>query len=149
MHSCVFFFKQKTAYDMRISDWSSDVCSSVLGACNTKPCARGLYPPGRYVEAPFAGLSHAFAARAPVPGTLTPSVSWNHPTARDARAMQQHELDALFDQQAAGYDTQWSRMAPIRASPPFPLDTVRSAERRRWKSCVCTFRSRLTTSHSK
>src|SRR3546814_4342300 len=25
-----FFFKQKTAYDMRISDWSSDVCSSDL-----------------------------------------------------------------------------------------------------------------------
>src|SRR3546814_15940878 len=27
-----FFFKQKTAYDMRISDWSSDVCSSDLAA---------------------------------------------------------------------------------------------------------------------
>src|SRR3546814_5473687 len=34
-YACVvflfFFFKQKTAYDMRISDWSSDVCSSDLG----------------------------------------------------------------------------------------------------------------------
>src|SRR3546814_8419264 len=34
----VLFFKQKTAYEMRISDWSSDVCSSDLrcelsGAC--------------------------------------------------------------------------------------------------------------------
>src|SRR3546814_2312307 len=29
---CFFFFKQKTAYDMRISDWSSDVCSSDLAA---------------------------------------------------------------------------------------------------------------------
>src|SRR3546814_4212212 len=29
--SIFFFFKQKTAYDMRISDWSSDVCSSDLG----------------------------------------------------------------------------------------------------------------------
>src|SRR3546814_2543496 len=27
---CVFFFKQKTAFEMRISDWSSDVCSSDL-----------------------------------------------------------------------------------------------------------------------
>src|SRR3546814_4962315 len=27
---CFFLFKQKTAYDMRISDWSSDVCSSDL-----------------------------------------------------------------------------------------------------------------------
>src|SRR3546814_14645273 len=27
---CFFFFKQKSAYEMRISDWSSDVCSSDL-----------------------------------------------------------------------------------------------------------------------
>src|SRR3546814_3701531 len=27
---CIFFFKQKTAYEMRSSDWSSDVCSSDL-----------------------------------------------------------------------------------------------------------------------
>src|SRR3546814_9973340 len=33
--SVVFFFKQKTAYEMRISDWSSDVCSSDL---NCKIC---------------------------------------------------------------------------------------------------------------
>src|SRR3546814_2709036 len=32
-----FFFKQKTAYEMRISDWSSDVCSSDLPA--TEPAA--------------------------------------------------------------------------------------------------------------
>src|SRR3546814_878033 len=31
---CFFFFKQKTAYEMRISDWSSDVCSSDLNASN-------------------------------------------------------------------------------------------------------------------
>src|SRR3546814_1078185 len=42
--SCVvlwlFFFKQKTAYDMRISDWSSDVCSSDLSKFNlVKPIA--------------------------------------------------------------------------------------------------------------
>src|SRR3546814_6283801 len=29
-----FFFKQKTAYEMRISDWSSDVCSSDLWFAN-------------------------------------------------------------------------------------------------------------------
>src|SRR3546814_2844858 len=28
-----FFFKQKTAYEMRISDWSTDVCSSDLRRC--------------------------------------------------------------------------------------------------------------------
>src|SRR3546814_14959224 len=31
-----FFFKQKTAYEMRISDWSSDVCSSDLRAGGTQ-----------------------------------------------------------------------------------------------------------------
>src|SRR3546814_4971882 len=30
MHVAGFFFKQKTAYELRISDWSSDVCSSDL-----------------------------------------------------------------------------------------------------------------------
>src|SRR3546814_5080215 len=30
IYSVVLFFKQKTAYEMRISDWSSDVCSSDL-----------------------------------------------------------------------------------------------------------------------
>src|SRR3546814_3673651 len=32
------FFKQKTAYELRISDWSSDVCSSDL----TRPASRGV-----------------------------------------------------------------------------------------------------------
>src|SRR3546814_5819213 len=35
-----FFFKQKTAYEMRISDWSSDVCSSDLNLSETAPAAR-------------------------------------------------------------------------------------------------------------
>src|SRR3546814_7347706 len=48
-----FFFKQKTAYEMRISDWSSDVCSSDL--CRTssgagprcKMPATSMMPPWR------------------------------------------------------------------------------------------------------
>src|SRR3546814_19225758 len=36
MVCCCFFFKQKTAYEMRISDWSSDVCSSDL-ICASRP----------------------------------------------------------------------------------------------------------------
>src|SRR3546814_127510 len=35
--SFVFFFKQKTAYEMRISDWSSDVCSSDLPGVTDDP----------------------------------------------------------------------------------------------------------------
>src|SRR3546814_1388443 len=37
----VFFFKQKTAYEMRISDWSSDVCSSDLLEALGRPGDRG------------------------------------------------------------------------------------------------------------
>src|SRR3546814_5457455 len=37
----VFFFKQKTAYEMRISDWSSDVCSSDLRDRNRAPFKLG------------------------------------------------------------------------------------------------------------
>src|SRR3546814_10286303 len=36
----VFFFKQKTAYEMRISDWSSDVCSSDLSVAPPTPDPR-------------------------------------------------------------------------------------------------------------
>src|SRR3546814_7656708 len=44
-----FFFKQKTAYEMRISDWSSDVCSSDLAApsgplCGTLVSSTGTPP---------------------------------------------------------------------------------------------------------
>src|SRR3546814_11717085 len=40
---CFFFFKQKTAYEMRISDWSSDVCSSDLKSDVIGPNAIPLY----------------------------------------------------------------------------------------------------------
>src|SRR3546814_2041498 len=36
-----FFFKQNTAYEMRISDWSSDVCSSDLGTASSRGRPRG------------------------------------------------------------------------------------------------------------
>src|SRR3546814_4769251 len=38
---CFFFFKQKTAYEMRISDWSSDVCSSDLRTRSFPPNKKG------------------------------------------------------------------------------------------------------------
>src|SRR3546814_3440534 len=47
--SVVFFFcKQKTAYEMRISDWSSDVCSSDLGAAAER--SRGKDTPSGHWE---------------------------------------------------------------------------------------------------
>src|SRR3546814_6490225 len=40
---CFFFFKQKTADEMRISDWSSDVCSSDLARCGQRGRACAKY----------------------------------------------------------------------------------------------------------
>src|SRR3546814_15747883 len=56
---CVFFFfKQKTAYEMRISDWSSDVCSSDLR------CAKLAIEPGPYIG-PVGGVAPTYAPDAP------------------------------------------------------------------------------------
>src|SRR3546814_10337381 len=47
----LFFFKQKTAYEMRISDWSSDVCSSDLIAPASRRCSGSVRPsPARSVR---------------------------------------------------------------------------------------------------
>src|SRR3546814_13640450 len=51
-----FFFKQKTAYEMRISDWSSDVCSSDLA-----PAARsGEFLSGGVASPQLVGLAGPF-----------------------------------------------------------------------------------------
>src|SRR3546814_10744530 len=48
-----FFFKQKTAYEMRISDWSSDVCSSDLaeGGVSKDEVFRSTPPERRFLTA--------------------------------------------------------------------------------------------------
>src|SRR3546814_7833668 len=59
-----FFFKQKTAYEMRISDWSSDVCSSDLNAGHAHergPDPRRSQSRGR---AAIGGLSRLAGCRA-------------------------------------------------------------------------------------
>src|SRR3546814_8963118 len=50
---CCFFFKQKTAYEMRISDWSSDVCSSDLKSRSSRGRSNSLWP-----EATAAATRH-------------------------------------------------------------------------------------------
>src|SRR3546814_2342178 len=44
MYVCFLLFKQKTAYEMRISDWSSDVCSSDLLGPADQVLAGGWQP---------------------------------------------------------------------------------------------------------
>src|SRR3546814_8066389 len=52
---CVWFFKQKTAYEMRISDWSSDVCSSDLAIVSAPLCQVG-WSQARILPAQDRGL---------------------------------------------------------------------------------------------
>src|SRR3546814_4989436 len=61
-----FFFKQKTAYEMRISDWSSDVCSSDLLAAS-----HGLVPSMAVARAGPARYWGCDGGR-PVLGVITP-----------------------------------------------------------------------------
>src|SRR3546814_2439460 len=65
-----FFFKQKTAYEMRISDWSSDVCSSDLTLKDAGNDRRG-YPRGH-------GHTHSHGYRP------APHQKW-HPDTNDHR----------------------------------------------------------------
>src|SRR3546814_1608435 len=60
-----FFFKQKTAYEMRISDWSSDVCSSDLVAAGADALVEAARRPVDLVMAAIvgcAGLAPTMAA---------------------------------------------------------------------------------------
>src|SRR3546814_9375817 len=63
MYCDFFFYKQKTAYEMRISDWSSDVCSSDLHHIHFHRCQADTR---RFVDSAQHGLhtdlaiAHAF-----------------------------------------------------------------------------------------
>src|SRR3546814_10908814 len=57
-----FFFKQKTAYEMRISDWSSDVCSSDLGRAEA-PARRSWRSCRQPLRRTRIGQCHDFARR--------------------------------------------------------------------------------------
>src|SRR3546814_1106946 len=63
----VFFFKQKTAYEMRISDWSSDVCSSDLQsdavAHHRTTSPRTIVDAGRNCQATRVGIRHDRSSR--------------------------------------------------------------------------------------
>src|SRR3546814_980360 len=60
------FFKQKTAYEMRISDWSSDVCSSDLVAARARPVDHRRGEAGQLAVA--VGLAQLVADRILVAG---------------------------------------------------------------------------------
>src|SRR3546814_6165316 len=77
-----FFFKQKTAYEMRISDWSSDVCSSDLFASPVAGSSAGTNSTGSVrLIAPDAQLPWDPATEAQLRAILTELVEPGAPPA--------------------------------------------------------------------
>src|SRR3546814_4723579 len=91
-----FFFKQKTAYEMRISDWSSDVCSSNLPgrACSGTVAPQCQYSPERQGSAAVARrepyISHPVQTLARTQGSRLDQ-DRDRPTLADDRAARRTE----------------------------------------------------------
>src|SRR3546814_2442523 len=83
--SFVFFFKQKTAYEMRISDWSSDVCSSDLQAVLAVVSQNKVRGTGNITNFQLFGtltlfddlIGYLTVQTQPSTGTEDPPVWWN------------------------------------------------------------------------
>src|SRR3546814_12901426 len=123
--SFIFFFKQKTAYEMRISDWSSDVCSSDL------PRA------GRQRRRSFARDLSVVDHELPPFRPAHPAFERDVRDARDrgqcltAKAQRRHPIDGVVGQLGG-------RMT---------FERERSEARRVGKECVSTCRSRWSPYH--
>src|SRR3546814_17940346 len=117
-----FFFKQKTAYEMRISDWSSDVCSSDLPstACRRRCRPQNAPPP----------LRHSSRR----PGLLLQS-SWPKSPWSPRRFLSVHSLRLRRRRQKV------EKLRPAKDRQCARL-LIRSEERRVGKECVstCSFR---------
>src|SRR3546814_6651284 len=83
----LFFFKQKTAYEMRISDWSSDVCSSDLRRARRERSAeeRGPRPSPREVQAHIRAGMSAQEVAALMGARLEDVVKFEHPISEERR----------------------------------------------------------------
>src|SRR3546814_12130647 len=120
-----FFFKQKTAYEMRISDWRSDVCSSDLG----------YRVGGEETELSIEGMTCASCvgrverALTQVPGVLEASVNLATERARVRTAGAPHVAHLVAAVEAAG--------------------STRSAERRVGHEWCRRLRSRWAPHHYK
>src|SRR3546814_10612228 len=114
-----FFFKQKTAYEMRISDWSSDVCSSDLGECCGNSCG------DRSVEADEIAELLETVERV------------RHDAASGIERLQDAVVALAFCPRRLSIDRQDDQVTAGE----------RSEERRVGKECVSTCRSRWSPSH--
>src|SRR3546814_13475499 len=138
----VFFFKQKTAYEMRISDWSSDVCASDL-LQRDQGDALALYRPEQLVEFTPVDQQSARAERLVIAraGLLV------------FRNMAVDQIEAAVLRSGVGFVEAYAALAQRLDLAAFQHDAgldhlvdevivPRSEERRVGKECVSTVRSR-------
>src|SRR3546814_15900983 len=123
---CIFFFKQKTAYEMRISDWSSDVCSSDLSRSPPllweHPCRR----PQQWRRT-IPGLVRSFCASL-------------------IRAVRRNMGPAFHPSRSSGGNWHLAVVSPLAQEAALPRRN-RSEERRVGKECVSTCRYRWSPYH--
>src|SRR3546814_8504452 len=85
-----FFYKQKTAYDMRISDWSSDVCSSDL-----------RFRPQAVIVAE-CGKDRSFALRLRLPGDHAVNIERDQRADRDQRERADEGVEVRSEESRLG-----------------------------------------------
>src|SRR3546814_2621083 len=109
-YSFFFFFKQKTAYEMRISDWSSDVCSSDLDFGVNVSLGRRNPDFGNVVSVMGSVTLPIFAGRRQEPRIAAAEAQAAAALAERADALR--ELEAQFEADLAAWRSaarQWQR----------------------------------------
>src|SRR3546814_14396868 len=112
-----FFFKQKTAYEMRISDWSSDVCSSDLPRLlpprrSERPATRPLLPEAEGADDLLSQCVDHAGDRRPVRDHLRYRQSVQHPPAARVGAQRRRSEERRVGK--ACVSTCRSRWSPYR-----------------------------------
>src|SRR3546814_2479178 len=84
-----FFFKQKTAYELRISDWSSDVCSSDLLSVSQATVPEGVRP-----GQPFALIANNQRVMVTCPPNVRPGqkIRFQLPITLDENQVQSYKV---------------------------------------------------------
>src|SRR3546814_19749869 len=126
---CIFFFfKQKTAYEMRISDWSSDVCSSDLR-------------PNKIPSILTSWTKVSISSHPAQKSQRNPATPPEHDMTKESR-----ELESARER-----DDDWSRCYAYEFRLDLdnlkPVIKERSEERRVGKECVSTCRDRRSPYH--
>src|SRR3546814_14288776 len=135
-YSLFFFFKQKTAYELRISDWSSDVCSSDLAyiAADTGLVVVDLSTP----------LEPRVTARLPLTDARASAVQFRYLWVTDAEGVKLFDITHMDRPVPVPSGT--VRLADAR-KPYVARPYMRTHERRLGKESVCTCRSWWSPSH--